>query len=139
MVDGVLSDSWRARAVPLQKTILIIEDHENNREIYSTMLRHVGYACIEAADAETGIALALERLPDLILLDIGLPRMDGWAACERLKSDPATMHIPVLALTAHAFPAERERGLEVGFDEYIAKPTTPREVEKIVGRYLGPA
>ena len=122
----------------MQKTILVIEDQENNREIYCTMLRHVGYACLEAADAETGIALARERLPDLILLDIGLPRMDGWTACERLKTDPATNLIPVIALTAHAFPSEKERGLRAGFDEYIAKPSTPREVAEIVGRYLGP-
>ena len=121
------------------KTILIVEDNEDNLMVYRTILEHVGYAVIEARDGEEGIARAREKHPDLILMDISIPRIDGWEATRRLKEDEETRDIPIIALTAHALEEDREKALRVGCDGYLAKPVEPRRVVEEVKRYVGPA
>jgi CheY-like chemotaxis protein len=118
-------------------TILLVEDHEDNRIVYRTVLEHFGYTVLEAHDGEEGVRRARESLPDLILMDISIPKMDGWEATRVLKADPATARIPVIALTAHALAEDRERAAEVGCDGYLAKPIEPRRVLEEVQRFLG--
>ena len=102
--------------------ILVIEDTENNRIIIGRRLKSKGHDVHLRDDAEQGIAAAQELLPALILMDIGLPGMDGWAATRVLKSNPATAAIRIIALTAHAMAGDREKALEAGCDDYETKP-----------------
>lgn len=120
----------------LGKTIVMVEDNPDNRKIYSLLLRHYGYSVVEAVDAETGIDIVSRRHPDLVLMDISLPRMDGFEATTLLKRDPRTADIPVVALTAHAFEEDRRRAREIGFDGYLVKPVEPRRVLEEVRRFL---
>lgn len=120
------------------KTVLLVEDNEDNRIVYSTILRHFGYDVQEALNGEEGIAKARELKPDLILMDISIPVIDGWEATQVLKHDPETMDIPIIALTAHALASDREKAMEVGCDGYLAKPCEPRAVVAEVQRFLGP-
>jgi two-component system, cell cycle response regulator DivK len=120
------------------QTILLVEDHEDNRIVYSTILEHFGYRVLLAGDGAEGVRIARESSPDLVLMDVSIPVMDGWQATAMLKADPATARIPVIALTAHALPADRERAEEVGCDGYLAKPVEPRRVVEEVRRFLGP-
>jgi len=121
----------------VSRTILLVEDHEDNRIVYRTMLEHFGYTVILAGDGGEGVRLARERLPDLILMDVSIPVMDGWEATRTLKADPATAKIPIIALTAHALVTDRQRADEVGCDGYLAKPVEPRRVLEEVRRFLG--
>lgn len=116
--------------------VLIIEDNEDNRIVYSTILRHHGFRVTEALDGAEGVAKAQQELPDIILMDISIPIVDGWEATQRLKHEPATRHIPVIALTAHALPDDRERALRAGCDGYLAKPCEPRAVLAEVNRLM---
>ncbi|GMV11014.1 MAG TPA: response regulator [Gemmatimonadaceae bacterium] len=118
------------------RRVLIIEDNEDNRIVYSTILRHHGFRVSEALDGEEGIARARQELPDLILMDISIPLVDGWEATQRLKSESLTRHIPVIALTAHAMPGDRERALQAGCDGYLAKPCAPQAVLAEVNRLI---
>jgi CheY-like chemotaxis protein len=102
--------------------ILIIEDTENNRVLLTRRLKPRGHDVVTAPDAEQGLPLACSELPDLILMDVGLPGMDGWEATRRLKNTPATQDIPVIALTAHAMQGDREKAHEAGCDDYQTKP-----------------
>lgn len=120
-------------------TILLVEDNEDNRIVYATILRHVGHRVIEAFNGEEGITKAQEEHPDVILMDISIPVIDGWEATRRLKADPATAGIPIIALTAHALAADRARAKEVGCDDYLPKPAEPRAVLALVERWLMPA
>lgn len=126
----------------LPLTVLLVEDGEDARLIYSTFLRHQGFRVIEATDGDEGIRLARANGPDLILMDLSLPGVDGWNATQALKQDPATAYVPVVALTAHARRGDRGRAQEVGFDGYLTKPIGPRavaaEVERFIGRAQGP-
>lgn len=115
-----------------------MEDNEDNRIIYSTVLRHVGYEVVEALDGVEAIALARSVLPDLILMDISLPQVDGWEATRILREDPLTRDIPIVALTAHAMAEDRERAHAIGFTSYLAKPVEPRAVVAEVQRWIGP-
>jgi CheY-like chemotaxis protein len=117
-------------------TILLVEDHEDNRIVYRTVLEHFGYTVLEAHDGEEGVRRAREDRPDLVLMDISIPKLDGWEATRALKSDPATARIPVIALTAHALPEDRARATEAGCDGYLAKPVEPRRVVEEVRRVL---
>ena len=119
------------------KTVLLVEDNEDNRIVYSTILRHFGYRVMEALNGEEGIATARSEKPDLILMDISIPIIDGWEATQVLKHDPETRHIPIIALTAHALASDRERAMQVGCDGYLAKPCEPRAVVAEVQRFLG--
>jgi CheY-like chemotaxis protein len=122
---------------PSDHTILIVEDNEDNLVIYSTILSHVGYRVLEARDGETGIRMAHTEHPDLILMDVSIPVIDGWEATRRLKADPETANIPIFALTAHALESDRERAKAVGCDGYLPKPAEPRTVLATVQRQLG--
>ena len=119
------------------KTVLLVEDNEDNRIVYSTILRHFGYRVMEALNGEEGIATARSEKPDLILMDISIPIIDGWEATQVLKHDPETRQIPIIALTAHALASDRERAMQVGCDGYLAKPCEPRAVVAEVQRFLG--
>lgn len=116
--------------------ILLVEDNHDNRVIYRTILEHTGYTVLEAGDGEVGLRTAREARPDLVLLDISIPLMDGWEVARALKADPGTAEIPIIALTAHAMNADRERAAEVGCDGYLAKPVEPRRVVEEVARLL---
>lgn len=117
-------------------TILIVEDNADNRDIYTTMLRHHGYVVAEAENGEEGIRLAHELLPGVVLMDVSMPGIDGLEATRRLKADPRTAAIPVIAVTAHAMQEDRDRARDAGCDGYLAKPVEPRRVLEEVARLL---
>lgn len=102
--------------------ILVIEDNRDNRILIKDMLNTMNYDVIEAVNGEEGVAMAADKRPSLILLDLSLPRKDGWAAAREIKNDPSTAHVPIIALTAHAMKGDRERALEGGCDDYVSKP-----------------
>jgi CheY-like chemotaxis protein len=124
-------------STPTSQRLLLVEDNEDNRTIYATVLRHLGYQVIEAQDGVQAVALARSERPDLILMDISIPGMDGWEATRVLRGDPLTRAIPIVALTAHALSDDRERAAEVGFNSYLAKPIEPRAVVAEVRRWIG--
>jgi CheY-like chemotaxis protein len=102
--------------------ILIIEDNEQNRDALSRRLQRHGYDVITAIDGRQGITMAQSELPDLILMDLNLPDVDGWEATRILKEAPETQAIPIMAMTAHAIAGDEERALQAGCDDYHAKP-----------------
>jgi two-component system, cell cycle response regulator DivK len=102
--------------------ILLVEDNEMNRDMLSRRLQRAGYTVIMARDGEEGHLLAQSENPDIILMDISLPVMDGWEVTRLLKANQATWHIPIIALTAHALVTDRTKAFEVGCDEYDTKP-----------------
>lgn len=102
--------------------ILLVEDNEMNRDMLSRRLARRGFEVVIAVDGEQGIAEALSHRPDLILMDMSLPVLDGWAATRRIKESPETMAIPVLALTAHAMAGERDKAIAAGCNDYDTKP-----------------
>jgi CheY-like chemotaxis protein len=102
--------------------ILLVEDNEMNRDMLSRRLQRKGYSIVMAHDGEQGLLLASSEHPDLILMDISLPKMDGWEVTRRLKSNPETRHIPLIALTAHALSTDRQKAFEIGCDDYDTKP-----------------
>ena len=113
-------------------TILIVEDNEMNRDMLSRRLQRKGYEILIAIDGANGIDVATANRPDLILMDMSLPVMDGWEATRRLKADKALQHIPIIALTAHAMANDREKALEAGCDDYDTKPIElPRLLAKM--------
>jgi CheY-like chemotaxis protein len=103
-------------------TILLVEDNEMNRDMLSRRLQRKGYTVITAHDGEQGHLLARSESPDIILMDISLPVMDGWEVTRLLKANEATRHIPIVALTAHALVTDRAKAFEVGCDDYDTKP-----------------
>ena len=112
--------------------ILLIEDNEMNRDMLSRRLATRGYAVTVAVDGEQGLALVASTAPDLILMDMSLPLIDGWAATRLLKTAPATAQIPIIALTAHAMDSDREKALAAGCDDFDTKPVElERLLEKI--------
>lgn len=121
------------------KTVLLVEDNEDNLVVYRTILEHVGFRVIEARDGEEGINRAKQHRPNLILMDISIPKIDGWEATQRLKADAATRSIPIIALTAHALEEDRQKAIQAGCDGYLAKPVEPRRVVQEVERFVGPA
>jgi CheY-like chemotaxis protein len=125
--------------MPTPKRVLIVEDNTDNRFIYSAMLRYAGYEVILAVDGPQGLELGRTQEPDIVLMDISLPGMDGLEVTRRLKADPATRSTPIVALTAHALPADRVRALEAGCDAYLAKPLAPPRLLDEVRRLIGPA
>ena len=112
-------------------TILLVEDNELNRDMLSRRLTKRGYDVLLALDGQEGVDRASADQPDLILMDMSLPVIDGWAATRKIKADLATKKIPVIALTAHAMAGDRDRALEVGCDDYDSKPV---EIDRLVGK-----
>ena len=102
--------------------ILLVEDNEMNRDMLSRRLQRKGYSVITALDGQQGHLLACSELPDLILMDISLPVMNGWEVTRLLKTNDSTRHIPIIALTAHALVTDREKAFEAGCDDYDTKP-----------------
>jgi len=102
--------------------ILIVEDNMDNYELVRFILERAGYDVFLAINGRDGVAAARLQKPDLILMDLGMPEMDGWNAAQKLKSDVTTKSIPLFALTAHTLPSERKRAMESGYDGYISKP-----------------
>ena len=112
--------------------ILLVEDNELNRDMLSRRLARRGYEVVVAVDGEQGVAAAGRESPDIILMDMGLPVIDGWEATRRLKAEAGTSAIPVIGLTAHAMAEDRDRALEAGCDDYDTKPVEfPRLLQKI--------
>jgi two-component system, cell cycle response regulator DivK len=112
--------------------ILLVEDNEMNRDMLSRRLQRRGYQVVLALDGQSGVEMTQTQAPDLILMDMSLPVLDGWEAARRLKADAVTRHIPVIALTAHAMSSDREKALEAGCDDYDTKPVElPRLLAKI--------
>jgi two-component system, cell cycle response regulator DivK len=112
--------------------ILLVEDNEMNRDMLSRRLQRRGYQVVLALDGQSGVEMTQSQAPDLVLMDMSLPVLDGWEAARRLKADAITRHIPVIALTAHAMSSDRERALEAGCDDYDTKPVElPRLLAKI--------
>lgn len=119
------------------KLVLIVEDNADNQAVYSSILRHFGYEVVVANNAEEGISVARARVPDVVLMDISLPGMDGWEASRILKLTDETSHIPIVALTAHALAEDRKRAEEAGCSGYLAKPCEPRRTVAEVERFAG--
>ena len=112
-------------------TILLVEDNEMNREMLSRRLERRGYKVLIAIDGDTSISMAQANAPDLILMDMSLPVVDGWEATRRMKADRALQHIPVIALTAHAMANDRDKALEAGCDDYDTKPI---DLSRLLGK-----
>ncbi len=118
--------------------ILLVEDNEDNRDMLSRRLIRKGYDVSLAVDGGAGVAQALSEIPDLILMDMSLPVLDGWEATRRVKENPATRAIPIIALTAHAMADDREKAIAAGCDDYDTKPIDlPRLLEKIESLLIG--
>ncbi|HEX8243950.1 MAG TPA: response regulator [Longimicrobium sp.] len=124
-------------------TILLVEDNEMNRDMLSRRLERKGFRVVLAVDGLGGVEMAGQHAPDLVLMDMSLPVLDGWEATRRLKAGPATRHIPVIALTAHAMSGDRERAIDAGCDDYDTKPIElPRllaKIEALLGGANAPA
>jgi len=114
--------------------ILLVEDNEMNRDMLSRRLGRRGYEVVIAVDGQQGVDLAASENPDVILMDMSLPVIDGWEATRRIKADGATAAIPVIALTAHAMSGDREQALAAGCDDYDTKPI---ELERLLGKIAG--
>ena len=120
----------------MTKRILVVEDTEDNRQIIRDLLTSVGYEIIEAEDGETGVAMAGQHRPDLILMDIQLPTLDGYEATRRIKADPALAQIPVIAVTSYALSGDEAKTRAAGCDGYVAKPFSPRQLLAKVREFL---
>jgi two-component system, cell cycle response regulator DivK len=114
--------------------ILLVEDDEMNRDMLSRRLLKRDYEVVIAVDGEQGVAMARSESPDIILMDMSLPGIDGWTATRQVKADEATRAIPVIALTAHAMAGDREKALEAGCDEFDTKPV---ELQRLLGKIEG--
>ena len=116
--------------------ILLVEDNEMNRDMLSRRLQRRGYEVLTAVDGESGLAMTRSEAPALVLMDMSLPGIDGWAATRQLKADPATQSIPIIALTAHAMRGDEDQARAAGCDGYLTKPISPKRVVEEVKRLL---
>lgn len=116
--------------------VLVIDDSEDNREVYAQFLQHVGWRVAIAVDGVEGLAQATALRPDAIVLDLGMPKMDGWEVAKRLKADSVTRRIPVLALTGHALDQSKQRAVAAGVDAYLVKPCLPADLVAAIRRHL---
>jgi two-component system, cell cycle response regulator DivK len=117
-------------------TILVVEDNEKNLKLVRDVLQYAGYDVVAASSAEQGVAIAMESPPDLVLMDLQLPGMDGTAALRQLRDSPRTRLVPVVAVTAFAMKDDRERALNAGFDGYLEKPISVRALPEQVRSFL---
>ena len=121
----------------MSKRILIVEDQEDNRRIIRDVLVHAGFETEEAATGEDAIARAKAQAPDLILMDVQLPGLDGYSTTRKIKTDPDMRQVPVIAVTSFAMSGDDRRAREAGCDDYIAKPYSPRALLQLVKDLLG--
>ena len=119
------------------KRILVVEDEEDGRKILRDLLTPAGFEMIEAKDGEKAVTAALHEKPDLILMDIQLPEIDGYEATRRIKGDPATTNIPIIAVTSYALSGDEAKTRAAGCDDYVAKPFSPRELLAKVRGFVG--
>jgi two-component system cell cycle response regulator DivK len=121
----------------MTKRILVVEDTEDNRRILRDLLTNAGFEVIEAIDGEKGVAAAAEHRPDLILMDIQMPIVDGYEASRRIKANPDVRHIPIIAITSFALAGDEEKTAAAGCEGYVPKPCSPRQVLAMVRDFLG--
>jgi two-component system, cell cycle response regulator DivK len=114
--------------------VLLVEDHADTRELLSTFLSTHGFRVETAMTGLQAVDVAVATVPDVILLDLELPGMDGWAAARHLKTHPVTSHIPIVAVSAHAYPQDEARADDVGCDAFVAKPCLPTDLLEAIGR-----
>lgn len=119
-----------------KKTILYVEDNAMNRQIVRDLLKRTNYELIEAHDGEAGVALALEKRPDLILMDIQLPKISGLEATRRLRAEAATVKTPIIAITSFALSGDEQKASEAGATAYLAKPYSPRDLLGLIRKIL---
>ena len=120
----------------MSKLILVVEDEEDNRRIVRDLLTSVGYEIIEAVTGEEGVTAAATHLPDLILMDIQLPGLDGYEATRRIRANPALRHIPIIAVTSYALSGDDVKAFEAGCNANISKPFSPRALLAKIREYL---
>jgi two-component system cell cycle response regulator DivK len=120
----------------MSKRVLVIEDQEDNRRILRDLLGSVGFEVLEANDGIEGVAAAARERPDLILMDIQMPEMDGYEATRRIKADPASASIPVIAVTSYALSGDEDKAKAAGCDDYVTKPFSPRALLAKVRTWL---
>ena len=118
------------------RTVLVVDDHEDNRRILRDLLRSAGYDIVEATTGEDGVAAARARTPDLILMDIQLPGIDGYEATRRIKADEALRRIPLIVVTSYALSGDDAKAIAAGADAYVAKPFSPRAMLAKIREYL---
>jgi len=118
------------------KTILYVEDNEANRKIVRQLLKHTSYSLVEAHDGEAGVAMALEKKPDLILMDIQLPKISGMEAMQRIRADASMASTPIIAITSFALSGDDQEAKEAGATAYLAKPYSPRDLLALVRKLL---
>jgi two-component system cell cycle response regulator DivK len=120
----------------MSKRILVVEDQDDNRRIIRDLLTSAGYELIEAEDGEAGVRLAASERPDLILMDIQLPLLDGYEATRRIKADPKLRPIPIIVVTSYALSGDDQKAIAAGCDAYVAKPFSPRELLATIRSFL---
>ena len=120
----------------MSKLILVVEDQEDNRRIMRDLLASAGYEVIEAVSGEEGVAAAETHRPELILMDIQLPGLDGYEATRRIKASPDLQHIPIIVVTSYALSGDDVKGYEAGCDDYVSKPFSPRELLAKIREYV---
>ena len=121
----------------MSKRILVVEDTEDNRRILRDLLTHAGYQVLEAVNGERGVAAAAEYRPDLILMDVQLPVLDGYEAARRIRADAGLAHIPIIAVTSYALSGDEAKARAAGCDGYVAKPFSPRMLLAKIREFLG--
>jgi two-component system cell cycle response regulator DivK len=119
-----------------RRTVLVVDDHEDNRRILRDLLRSAGFDVVEATTGEDGVAAARARTPDVILMDIQLPGIDGYEATRRIKADEALRRIPLIAVTSYALSGDDAKAMAAGADAYVAKPFSPRAMLAKIREYL---
>ena len=120
----------------MSSRILVIEDQEDNRRIVRDLLARAGYEVLEAVSGDSGVAMAESQRPDLILMDIQLPGLDGYQATRRIKANPELRQIPIIAVTSYALSGDDAKALQAGCDAYLSKPVSPRALMAKVREYL---
>ena len=120
-----------------QKTVLYVEDNEFNRKIVRQLLTATTYRLLEAADGEEGVTMAFDARPDLVLMDIQLPKLSGLDATRKIRQDPRTAHVPIIVVTSFALSGDDQKALEAGASAYLAKPYSPRQMLELI-RKLAP-
>jgi CheY-like chemotaxis protein len=134
--SSALHDAPRERAYAGRPVVLLVDDIEDCRDVYGQFLAHAGYQVVEAADGQEALAKATSLRPDVIVMDLWMPHLDGWESIRRLKASPTTVDIPVLVLTGDAYAQARREAVEAGCQAYLVKPCLPMDVAAEVGRLL---